>query len=453
MPSFKAKSFFINNREMPPMKNVIHQHRLNRRAFLRSTGVTVALPWLDAMLPALATKAQAAAATAPPKRFVAMMYGLGFHGPHLFPKQAGADYEATPYLELLAEHRRDFTVFSGLSHVEQNGANGHTSSLTWLTAAKHPGLPGFKNTISFDQLLVEKLMPDTRFPSLLLNVGGNDSLSWTASGVNLPAESSPAKLFQQLFVTGSPTEVKQQLRELRRGRSILDTINGEAKKLTTDLGGRDREKMDQYLSSVRDLESRLQANEAWAVKPKPEVGVMPPVDVQDRNDIIARTRLMHDMLVMALQTDSTRVITYAAGGLNTVPKIEGVDTGWHDLSHHGQDAEKIEELTRIESAEFRELNRLFGLLKGVKEGTGSLLDHTTLLIGSNLGNASSHSWRDLPILVAGGGYKHGGHVVAGGSGLDNARFSNLLVEVSQNLGIELDAFGTSNGTSVKGWNA
>lgn len=433
------------------MKSILHKQHLSRRAFLRNTGVALGLPWLDAMLPALATKAQAARAAAPPKRFVAMMYGLGFHGPHLFPRQAGEDYQATPYLELLAEHRRKFTIFSGLSHVEQNGANGHTSSLTWLTAAKHPGLPGFKNAISFDQLLVEKLVPDTRFPSLLLNVGGNDSLSWTASGVNLPAESSPAKLFQQLFVTGSPTEVKQQLRELRRGRSILDTINGEAKKLTNDLGSRDREKLDQYLSSVRDLESRLQANEAWAVKPKPDVGIKPPVDVSDRNDIIARTRLMHDLMVLALQTDSTRVITYAAGGLNTVPKIEGVDTGWHDLSHHGQDAAKIEELKLIESAEFRELNRLFGLLEGAQEDSGSLLDHTTLLIGSNLGNASSHSWRDLPILVAGGGFKHGRHVIAGGSGLENARFSNLFVEIGRHLDADLEAFGTSNGTSVKGW--
>jgi hypothetical protein len=435
------------------MKTAIRKHRIHRRAFLRSTGVAVALPWLDAMLPALATKAESAAANAPPKRFVAMMYGLGFHGPHLFPKQAGEGYETTPYLELLAEHRHDFTIFSGLSHVEQNGANGHTSGLTWLTTAKHPGLPGFKNTVSFDQLLVEKLVPDTRFPSLLLNVGGSDSLSWTASGVNLPAESSPAKLFQQLFVTGTPTEVKQQLRELRRGRSILDTINGEAKKLTRDLGGRDREKIDQYLSSVRDLESRFQANEAWAVRPKPKVGVKPPIDVQDRNDIIARTRLMHDMLVMALKTDSTRIVTYAAGGFNPVPKIEGVDTGWHDLSHHGQDSEKIEELTRIESAEFRELNRLLGLMKDAREGSGALLDYTTLLIGSNLGNASSHSWRDLPIIVAGGGFRHGKHVVAGGPGPENSRFANLFVEIGQKLGVKLGGFGSSNGTTVKGWQA
>ncbi len=422
---------------------------LNRRAFLRGTGAVLALPWLDAMLPAFATRAQAAAATAPPRRFIAMNYGLGFHGPHLFPKKVGRDYELTPYLDAIKEHRNEFTVISGLSHVEQNGANGHTSELTWLTAAKHPGLPGFRNSISLDQFLVEKLAPDTRFPFLTLNVGGSESLSWTANGVNLPAESSPSKLFAALFVNGSPAEVKQQVKDIRRGRSILDTVNGEAKKLERDLGARDREKLDQYLTSVRDLESRLQASESWATKPKPPVGVKPPVDVADRYDILARTRLMHDLIALALQTDSTRVITYKAGGFNPVPKIEGVDTGWHDLSHHGQEAEKIAELKLIELAEFREVSRLLGLLKGAKEGNATLLDNTTVLMGSNLGNASSHSWRDLPVILAGGGFKHGQHLVAGGAGLENARFCNLFVQLVQRMGVETERFGSSNGSSVK----
>jgi hypothetical protein len=353
-------------------------------------------------------------------------------------------------LEVLREQRRDFTLISGLSHAEQNGNNGHASSLTWLTAARHPGLPGFKNTISLDQLLVEKLQPDTRFPCLLLNVGGNDSLSWTASGVNLPAESSPAKLFQQLFVTGSPAEVQQQVRELKRGRSILDTLGEEARKLTRELGPRDRDKLDQYLGSVRDLEARMQAAGEWATRPKPLVAVKPPVDVQDRYDIIARTRLMHDLIVLALQTDSARIITYAAGGFNPVPKIEGVDTGWHDLSHHGQDPAKIDELKLIELAEFREISRLLRLLREAKDGSGSLLDHTTVLLGSNLGSASSHSWRDLPILLAGGGFRHGQHLVAGGAGLANARFCNLFVQIARHLGVEMDRFGSSDGTGIKG---
>lgn len=424
---------------------------LSRRAFLRGSGALLALPWLDAMLPAFATRAQAASATTPPRRFLAMNYGLGFHGPNLFPQQAGRDYALTPYLELLKEHRADFTLFSGLSHEEQNGANGHTSELTWLTTAKHPGLPGFRNSISLDQLLLEKLNPDTRFPALILNVGGSDSMSWTANGVNLPAESSPSKVFAQLFVNGTQAEIQAQMRELKRGRSILDTVNGEAKKLRSELGGRDQEKFDQYLTSVRELEVRIQGNEAWAQRPKPEVAVKPPSDVQDRTDIIARTRLMHDLMVLAFQTDSTRIITYKAGGMNAVPKIDGVKQDWHNLSHHGQDEMKIDELTIIEKAEFAELGRLFGLLKGAREGGCCLLDQTLVLAGSNLGNASSHSWRDVPVIVAGGGFKHGQHLVAGGKGHENSRLANLFVQIAHRLDVGLERFGSSTAPGVTGF--
>lgn len=434
----------------PP--NISTKKHLQRRALLRGTGALLALPWLEAMLPAFATRVQAAAATTPPRRFLAMCHGLGFHGPNLFPQEEGKGYSLTPYLEPLKEHRADFTVFSGLSHEEQNGANGHTSELTWLTTAKHPGLPGFRNTISLDQLLIEKLVPDTRFQSLILNVNGpGDSMSWTSNGVNLPAESSPSKVFQQLFVNGTAKEVEAQIRELKRGRSILDTVNGEAKKLQRELGKRDQEKFDQYLTSVRELETRIQANEAWANRPKPHVDAKPPTDIQDRTDIIARTRLMHELMTLAFQTDSTRFITYKAGGMNAVPKIDGVKQDWHNLSHHGQDEHKIEELTLIERAEFAEIARLLTMLKGVKETGHSLLDHTIVLAGSNLGNASAHSTRDLPIIVAGGGFKHGQHIAAGGKGNDNARFANLFVQFAQRLGVELDRFGSSSGASVKGF--
>ncbi len=428
----------------------ITKRQINRRAVLRGAGVAIALPWRDAMLPALANRAQAAAATNPPQRFLAINYGLGFHGPHLFPKQAGADYEPSPYLAALQEHRQEFSVISGLSHPEQNGANGHTSELTILTAAKHPGLPGFKNTVSLDQYLVEKLVPDTRFPSLVLSVGGNDSLSWSASGVNLPAEGSPEKIFKQLFVTGTQQEVAAQMAELRRGRSILDTVNERARRLNKSLGPRDQAKFDQYLTSVRELESRLQASAGWAEKPKPQVDVEPPKDIADRLDVIAKTRLMHEMVVLALQTDSTRFVTLKASATNDVPKIPGVDTGWHDLSHHGQDEQKIDELKKIELAEFEEIARLLKGLKAAKDAGGPVLDHTSVLITSNLGNASSHSFFDLPVIVAGGGFKHGQHIVAGGSGRENGRYCNLFVQIAQKLGVETDKFGSSSGTSVTG---
>lgn len=425
--------------------------RLDRRAFLRSAGLLLTLPWLEAMVPSFANAAESRAATTQPRRFLAMNYSLGFHVPLLVPKEEGRGYTPSYYLEPLQAHREDFTVFSGISHEEQNGADGHTSELTWLTSAKHPGLPGFRNTISLDQLLVQKLSPDTRFTSLALSAGTNGSLSWTMNGVNIPAESTPSRLFQLLFVNGNPAEIQRQLAELRRGRSILDTIGEEARKLNANLGPRDKEKVDQYFTSVRELEARLLSSSVWATRPKPKVDAVAPKDVADRTDIIAKTRLMHEMITLAFQTDSTRFITYSAGGMNATPKIDGVSQDWHNLSHHGQDEAKIEELRIIERAEFTEIGRLLGLLKGVKEGRGTLLDHTIVMAGSNLGNASAHSTRDLPLIVAGGGFRHGAHVVAGGKGNDNARFANLFVQIAHRMDVGLEKFGSSNGRSIKGF--
>jgi len=429
--------------------NITKKH-IARRTFLRGTGVALALPWLDAMLPAFATKAQAAAATGSPQRFVAVNYGLGFHAPNFFPRQVGAGYEASPYLKIIEKHRDDFTVLSGLAHVEQNGQNGHSSSMTWLTSAKHPGLPGFKNSLSIDQFLVEKLRPDTRFPFLTIGAG-DGSLSWTSNGVQIPGERSAADLFARMFVAGTPAEVKTQIAELKRGKSVLDTVGAMARRFETTLGPRDREKMDQYLTSVRELEARIQQNEDWVQRPKPKVDVPPPREIQDPQDIIARQTQMFDIITLALQTDSTRIVTYGGlGAGGNVPTIDGVSEGHHPLSHHGLDPAKIEELTLIEKAEFTAINRFLTGLKTAKDASGAVLDNTTLLIGSNLGNASAHHWRDLPILLAGGGFKHGQHIIAGGKGLENRRFCNLFVQIARNMGVEVESFGSSDGTSVKG---
>lgn len=432
------------------MATAIHKRHLSRRLFLRGSGAALALPWLDAMLPACATRAQAAAAVSPPKRFVAFSYGLGFHGPHLFPKETGLKYTATPLLQPLEEVRGDFSVISGLSHPEQNGASGHTGEMTIFTSAKHPGLLGFKNSVSIDQYMAEQLLPDTRYKSLQLSVGSPQSMSWSSAGVNLPAENSPEKLYRMLFVTGSPDQIAYQMAELKRGRSILDTLNGRAKQLSRTLGVRDQEKFDQYLTSVRELESRLQSSADWATRPKPQVDAPIPKDIEDRLDVIARSKLMNEMIVLALQTDSTRIITVKTSATGEAPKIPGVDTGWHELSHHGQDEDKIEELTRIEAAEFAVIGELLKRLKSTKEAGTNLLDNTNLLFTSNLGNASSHSWRDLPVVLAGGGFKHGGHVAAGGAGLENKRLANLFVQIAQRMGVETDAFGSSNGTGIDG---
>ena len=415
---------------------------LNRRAFLKGTGATVALPFLSAMTPAFAKTAAA------PKRFVAMNAGLGFHAPNFIPTEAGANYKAPVYLEKLAAHRKDFTVFSGLSHPNSNGANGHTSELTWLTSAPRPGLAGFKNTISLDQLMARHIGAATRFPSMTIGARGS-SLSWTANGVQIPVQMHPAKIFRQLFVDGTEQEVAEELKNLERGRSILDTVLDDAKLLSISLGARDREKLDEYFTSVRELEIRLQQNKEWAKRPKPKVDYKEPQDVADRNDILAKQRLMNDLTLLALQTDSTRVIAYSLGGMNAVPSnIPGVRTDWHMLSHHGRDEQKIEELTRIEAAEFAVFSEFLTKLKGVKEAGGHLLDHTAILFGSNLGNASSHSWRNLPILLAGGGYKHGHH--AAHDPENNTPFANLFVPLAQRMGVEIDQFGSSTASTIQG---
>lgn len=423
---------------------------LSRRHFLRGTGAAViGLPLLEAMSPTFASAAAAAAngTHTSPKRFVAMCATLGFHTPFLFPEQPGRDYQSTPYLAPLMPHREHLTVFSGLSHPEQQGNNGHASELTWLTAAQRPGLAGFRNTISLDQLIAQHIGTETRYPFLALSTSGR-SMSWTASGVEIPGETSPARLFTALFIDGSEQDMARELRGLQRGRSILDTVLGAAKKLERDLGARDRRKLDDYLTAVRDLEARLQQSEGWVTRPKPQVEAEMPRDIADRNDAIGRQRLMYDMIVLALQTDSTRTITFQLSGMNAVPTIPGVSSDWHQLSHHGKDPAKIDELKIIEEAEFIAFAEFLARLKSVEEHGRTLLDHTAVLFGSNLGNASSHDWRNLPIVLAGGEYRHGAYVAHDTQ--NNTPLANLFVLLAQHMGMEIDRFGSSTAESIRG---
>lgn len=431
--------------------NISTRTPLNRRHFLKGTGAAaLSLPLLEAMTANFGTLAQAAEARDgnSPKRFVAMCATLGFHTPFLFPEQEGRDFELTPYLKKLKDHRRDLSLISGLSHPQQQGNNGHASELTWLTSAQRPGLAGFRNTISIDQLIAQQIGIETRYPYLALSTSGR-SMSWSSNGVEIPAESSPAKLFKALFIEGTEEEVATELRELERGRSILDTVMGQARQLDPQLSHLDREKLDEYLTAVRDLEVRLQQSEGWVKRPKPRVDAEQPKDIQDRNDAIGRQRLMSDMIVLALQTDSTRTITFQLGGLNSVPVIPGVNNDWHNLSHHGKDPEKIDELKIIEEAEFTAFNDFLTKLKAVQENGRSLLDHTAVLFGSNLGNASSHDWHNLPIVLAGGNYRHGSHIAHDPK--NNTPFANLFVSLAQHhMGLEIDQFGSSTKESIRG---
>lgn len=421
---------------------------VSRRRLLQGFGAAaIGLPLLEAMCPTMYRRAEAADAQSP-KRFVAACATLGFHTPFLNPAQTGSDYELTPYLDILRKHKDHFTVFSGMSHPEQQGDSGHASEMTWLTSAQRPGLAGFRNTVSLDQFFAEKMGADTRFPSLVLSTSGR-SMSWTASGVEIPGETSPLRLFRALFMTGTPQEVAQEMRKLERGRSILDTVLGQAKKLEREVGARDRNKLDEYLSAVRDLESRLQISEGWVNKPKPTTSAKEPKDIADRNDAIGKQRLMYDMIALALQSDSTRNITFQLSGMNAVPTIDGVKNDWHNLSHHGKDPEKIAELQVIEAAEFTAFEEFLSKMRSIEENGRPLLDQTAVLFGSNLGNASSHDWHNVPTIVAGGSFHHGQHLAFDEK--HNLPLANLFVSLAQHMGMEVDRFGSSTSSGVTGF--
>lgn len=425
------------------------QNKFHRRSLLRSSGIAVALPLLERMRPVTAREPNGTSPTAPRRRLVAINLGLGLHAPNIVPGQAGKDYEATPYLRVLEKHREQFTFFSGVSHPEVGG--GHFSGKSFLTAAKHPNSAGFQNSISLDQLAAEQLGVETRFASLSLSSSG-PGLSWSRAGVEVPTETSPSKLFQRLFLEGKPSEKAAQLQRLKDGRSVLDAVLSEAASMRTRLSGRDRQKMEQYFGAVRDAEVRLTKAQAWEDRPKPAVDVEPPRDQPDRTRMIERARLMYDMMHLAIETDSTRFITFYETGMNAVPSIPGVDTDYHMLSHHGKDPSKISQLTIVETEIMKALEEFLTKLADSDEAGQSLLDQTMVLFGSNLGNASSHDSRNMPIVLAGGGFKHGQHLAFDQE--NNYPLPKLYVSILQRLGLEIDTFadctGTMDGLEISG---
>ena len=411
---------------------------LKRRTFLKATGVSLALPLLETMSPALGSAPAAA-----PKRMVCVCTTLGLHPASLWPRTSGADYESTEYLDLLKDHRKDFTLFSGLEHEGQTGRDPHNCELTWLTAAQGPGLGGFRNSISVDQYAAEKLGYVTRLPSVVISSNSAKSQSFTSSGVMVPAERSPAKLFSKMFLKGNARQVEKQKRRLSDGRSILDSLRSQAKKLQRGTSRSDNRQLDEYYESIRKAEKDLAEVQAWMGKPKPKVEAPPPDDIRDKRNLVGRTQLLMNMVPLILQTDSSRVVAVMIQDHYSVPQVDGVSLEHHNLSHHGRDKSKIQQLKKIESALLNCFGSLLAQLKAKKEGMGTLLDSSSVLFGSNLGNANSHDPRNLPIFLAGGGFKHGGYVARRKG--DTAPLCNLFVTMLNNMGLETESFAQSNG--------
>ena len=412
---------------------------ISRRTALRASGVALSLPLLDVMNPALGFER-----AEQPNRMVLICNALGLYPPSLFPKSTGTDYETTEYLELLKEHRSDLTLFSGLSHPDQNGNEPHDTEMTFLTAAINPGLAGFRNTISVDQVAAMHLGHTTRFPSITLGSNTRVSQSYNSNGVMLPADNRPSQVFAKLFLAGSPEEQRRHRQRLAEGRSILDAVGDQTKSLNRRVSGGDRKKLDEYFAAIRTAEKELAASEAWLDRPKPEVNAEVPKDIVESSELLGRIRALLNLIPLMLQTDSTRVVTLVIHADHGVPNIAGVQGEHHPLSHHGQDPDRIAQLKIIESGILTRFSDFLTQLGQQSTEGVRLLDHTAVLFGSNLGNANAHDPTNLPVILAGGGYQHGRYVAHDRD--DNTPLCNLFVTLLQRMGVETDSFATSNGS-------
>ncbi|MCP4191906.1 MAG: DUF1552 domain-containing protein [Planctomycetaceae bacterium] len=410
--------------------------RIGRRTFLQSAGAALSLPWMESV-PTFAQE------QAPPQRMVAICSDMGMIPEFFFPKQAGRDYQLSPHLLPLSDLKNDFTVFSGVSHPEVDG--GHQTDVAFLTAAPHPVRAGFRNTISIDQYAAARIGHETRCPSLNLRVGpGDGSISFTSDGVRNPAEMYPSEVFKQLFVQGSSREVRRQVQRLREGQSVMDSFANRIQSMRGYVSSRDQRRLEQFCTSVRETERRLMVSEAWEKKPKPQVDAEVPEDFDQPGQLIKRSQAMYDLAKLAIETDSTRIVTIFVTQLHS-PRVDlpQVTLPHHALTHQTTLPESRTQLQRIERAQMKVLGDFLSGLKSADEGGQSLLDRTCVLYGSNLSNANRHDNTNLPVLLAGGGFQHGQHLAFDEQ--NNVPLSNVFVSMLNQIGIPTESFASSTG--------
>lgn len=450
------------------MANILTQDWLmNRRHALRGMGVTLALPFLDCMRPLRASGAFSPRV----RRSVFMYLPNGVNPADYQIVESGPNYTLSKSLKSLEKHRSNITPISGLYHPNGMG-KAHDCSSVWLTGAKHDS--SHQNTISVDQLMAQVTEVDTRFSSLQLSSERRRSLSWTADGIALPDESVPSVIFGQLFQ--QPKDgIDVQRRKLNRRGSILDTILGEAKRLDSRLGGQDSDRLNQYLTSVREIEIRTERADGWLDKPRPMVDKSTSAHL-DRDvpleELGEYLRTMYDLIVLAFQTDSTRVATFMTGDEGTGPAIPeiGINFGRHALSHHNGNRDMLAKLSASDAFNIEQFSYFLDRLGEVHDAEGPLIDTTMALYGGGMAYGHSHGNANLPLVLAGGsklGIKHGRHIdynaLAAPGGYNyrvdepgalvrichkpvnpKAHLSNLLLTMAQKMGVQAKKFGDSN---------
>lgn len=408
----------------------------NRRKFLKGAGgVSIALPLMES-LPGL--QGAAAKPGKPVKRFICLSNNYGIYANAFFPEEAGRGYELSETLRPLERHKEDFTVFSNLDH---GNTGGHAGVPVLLSGVRPPLAANFpEGNISLDQKIAEHVGAQTRFPSLTVKVNEANLISFTRTGVQVPALDL-RQTYRALFLEDSPDSKSAKAGEFQRHGSILDVVLEEAKDLEGKLGKQDREKFGEYLDSVRTLELKISQQEPWLSKPKPATDQREPQQGKGtEHDLHA----MMGLIKLAIQTDSTRAITLSSG---FVSGDFGLSGGYHGFSHHGEREKEVAALKLIENNMMRQMAYLMDLLKAEEDplNGGNLLDHTMILFGCGMATGT-HSTKNLPLILAGGGFRHGEHKVYPEEKGQRVPASNLLLSMLQNSGVEADRFGASTGT-------
>ena len=420
---------------------------MNRRRFiLQSLGTSLALPGLPSLMAGTvggnSAVQTAKGAGAGARRFVAIGNLLGYQTKQLFPTTKGREYEKTTLLEPLWENRSQMTVFRGLDHGVKGGHFAVHSFLSGVLNSEAQNRPD--GNVTIDQYLADEIGFETRFPSLTVGseggIHGGCQIAWTKSGVRVPPVTNPSQLFEKLFVSDSKERQVRRVQENQVQSSILDSVMDEANRLSKRVNKEDKDKLDEYLTSVRDVEKRLELRQRWVAQPKPKA----PFDKPANHNAVEDLPILYELIALALQTDSTRIATLEIGG-DFMPQHLGIKKDWHGLSHHGNDAEAIASLITLEKYQIEHLGKFITRLSKMNDGNRSLLDSTTVLFGSGMGDGNSHKNSDLPIILAGGGYKHGEFREVPREGINKVPLCNLFVDIAQKMGVETDSFGNSTG--------
>ncbi|HAD60322.1 MAG TPA: hypothetical protein DCG12_13850 [Planctomycetaceae bacterium] len=420
------------------------QSGIDRRLFLRGTGLSLALPMLESLQPVAAAQPQEARGDAPAKRFVCVAPDYGIYPPGFFPEKTGREYEMPDTLKMMERHRNEMSVFSHLDHPGVGG--GHGCTRTFLNGVKGSDVDGDRSRLlSLDQVIARRIGMDNRFPALV--TGNGAPISYTEAGIPVPSVPTPDRFFNLLFVDEDAKAKDRQRKALEDNASILDVLLEDSRSLQPRLASQDRVKLDEYLTAVRETERKLTRRKDWIDIPKSKVKApKQDEDEYQQSGYPYDMSLFFEIMVLALQTESTRVLTYQMPGGNRMFPFDGITMGYHTLTHHGKDPEKAGQIQIIDRYYLRQLAGFIDRLKKTRDKQGQpLLDSTVVLFGSGMGNASSHSSRDVPVLVAGGGLKHGSHHSFPKDENKGTPLSNLYVTLLRQFGIETDGFAGSQG--------